>query len=94
MTVERHLHALGPHRTATSDSGDREWVVHVQLLADLPALGHVTYAIRGEAADNPDPPATVGTVRASVDQLENDLVRVRLLPDATFELHDKRTGRT
>jgi mannosylglycerate hydrolase len=90
---ERHLDAMGPPRNAPSDSADRESVVHVQLLADLPALGHVTYQIRDEATDDPVPPTT-GTVRASVEQMENDLVRVRLMPDATFELHDKRTGRT
>ena len=91
---DRYQEAMGPRLTAPSNSppGDQEWVVQLQFLADLPALGHATYALQTVA--DPAPSTAAGTVHASDDQLENDLLRVRLLPDATFEVHDKRTGRT
>jgi alpha-mannosidase len=66
--------------------------LHVQFLADLPALGHVCLRLQeGETSvDTEDPPRSV---RASGDLIENELVRVRLHPNGSFDLEHLPTGR-
>ena len=76
---------------AERDSRDCFLQLHI-LAADLPAVGHVTYTLRRVSAGRPRLPAP-GSVVATTDFLENDDVRVRLHPDGTVDLIDKRSGR-
>jgi alpha-mannosidase len=61
--------------------------VTIQFLAKLPATGHAMFRLKRGASKTP-----TATVRAEGNVLENDLLRVSLLGDGTFDLEDKRTG--
>ena len=65
--------------------------ITIRFLADaLPALGHGRFFLRESGAPPPQPHAWVD---AGDNFLENDLCRVCLHPDGSFDLHDKRSGR-
>jgi hypothetical protein len=66
--------------------------LHVQFLADLPALGHLCYRMQESEAPSgaPDP---APFVKATGNVLENELVRVRLHPNGTFDLEHLSSGR-
>ncbi len=59
------------------------------LAEDLPGVGHALYAL--EERDAP-PPETPGRVAVTADQIENEHCRVRLYPNGTLDVLDKRTG--
>ncbi|MFH1688971.1 MAG: glycoside hydrolase family 38 C-terminal domain-containing protein [Candidatus Eisenbacteria bacterium] len=70
----------------------------VQFVArDLPALGHANYYFRQETGGDGDEsshrPPSVWAVRVVGNSLENDLVRVTLHHNGTFDIEDKKTGR-
>ena len=92
VRFDRYREAMGARLDPSSGADNQELVVHVHLLADLPALGHTAYAI--QTSGTPEAVTPAGSVRASGNTLENDLLSVRLQPDGTIELHDKRTGQT
>jgi alpha-mannosidase len=67
----------------------------IQFVArDLPALGHANYYLVQENADQEDGhrPPSVWSVRVAGNTLENDLVKVTLHHNGTFEVEDKRDG--
>ncbi|MGD0483020.1 MAG: glycosyl hydrolase-related protein [Gemmatimonadales bacterium] len=75
--------------------GKNDQFLEIRFLArDLPALGHAIYHLRQRAVAATPPAAAVGTVVASGDTLENDLVRVRLHGDGTLDLTHKPSSRT
>ncbi|MCP3978244.1 MAG: hypothetical protein GY716_02775 [bacterium] len=76
-----------------SRAGDSDCFLTLQFLAeDLPAVGHARYFLVEDASGGiPDPGAP--PVRAEGDVLENELLRVRLHGNGTFDLEDKRSGR-
>ena len=87
----------GPRQRGTTDH-----FLEIQLLAqDLPALGHATYYLRErQTVDAPSLTADGRRLTADVRRLtadgaclENDLVRVRLAADGSFDLEHKATGR-
>jgi hypothetical protein len=68
--------------------------LHVQFVAELPAVGHVNYRLTTEA---PLAPALeIGEMTASAEGpialLRNDHVAVALYPDGTFDVSHARTG--
>ena len=80
---------------AERDSADT--FLTIQFVArDLPGVGHVNYhlvhaPVRREDGEE-GPPPCVWAVRVGERTLENDLVRVTLHNNATFDIEDKRTG--
>jgi mannosylglycerate hydrolase len=67
----------------------------IQFVArDLPALGHANYYLVQEAAVGEDEhrPPSVWSVRVTGNSLENDLLRVTLHGNGTFDVEDKRDG--
>lgn len=58
---------------------------------DLPPVGHANFFLR-EGASTDAGPQPSGTVKAESDRLTNEWFEVRLLPDGTFDLRDRRTG--
>jgi alpha-mannosidase len=78
------------------EGGKNDQFVEVRFLAeDLPALGHATYHLRELlTADGRRLTADGRCLTADDCSLENDLVRVCLRGDGTFDLLYKPTGRT
>ena len=62
---------------------------------DIPALGHASYrfALEPEGDDTHRPPS-VQAVRVVGNSMENELVRVTLKHNGTFDLEDLRSGET
>jgi alpha-mannosidase len=76
--------------------GKNDQFLEIRFLArDLPALGHATFHLRERKVADVRPPTPDGRrLTADGDTLENDLVRVRLHGDGTFDLTHKASGRT
>ncbi len=91
---EHAVESLGDRVMADveGEAADRYYQMHI-LASELPPVGHVSYRLqassgtkgRGAAAEQ-------GSIRAGADWVENDLVRVQLHSDGTFDLHDKASG--
>jgi mannosylglycerate hydrolase len=64
--------------------------VSLEFIAELPALGHARFFLR--EADGPCEMEGPDPVRVEDDCLENGLVRVRLYPNGTLDLEDRRSG--
>ena len=80
-----------------ADRGEADCFLTVQFVArDLPALGHANYYFRQEGGADGDEtshrPPSVWAVRVVGNSLENDLVRVTLHHNGTFDVEDKRSG--
>jgi len=79
------------------EASRRDQYLAVQFLAaELPALGHTTYFLRERAQDAASAPLTADGRRLMADGscLENEILRVHLHPDGTFDLTHKPSGRT
>lgn len=74
----------------SAEPGTSDQFVTIQFQAELPALGHAVYRLR-ERDEPTDLPRSASLVSAD-DSLENELVRITLHPDGTFDLVDKATG--
>jgi len=70
------------------DEVDSDTRLTLRFEAALPPCGHALFRLE-EAAPCESP---VGSIIAGADSLENDLVKVQLHPEGTFDLIDKTTG--
>jgi mannosylglycerate hydrolase len=88
---EHAVEPLGSRVTANIEDGggDTYYQLHV-LASGLPAVGHASYRL--QASSGARRAAEQGSIRAGADWAENDLVRVQLHPDGTFDLEDKASG--
>lgn len=83
---------------ARGDEGLVDQVVELQLLADLPALGHRTLRLRRRPGAPVDPLGAEGPVEAALISaegawIENEALKVWLKPDGRFDLLHKASGR-
>lgn len=72
-----------------TEGADTFYRMHI-LARDLPPVGHVAYRLR--ASSGAHRAGEQGSIRAGADWMENELVRVQLHGDGTFDLHDKTSG--
>ncbi|MBN2566258.1 MAG: hypothetical protein JXB46_11165, partial [Candidatus Eisenbacteria bacterium] len=82
-----------------ADRESSDCFLTIQFVArDLPALGHANYYLRHEPSSGSNeacqPPPSVWGVRVGVTTLENELVRVTLHNNGTFDLEDRTSGTT
>jgi len=82
---------------AEADKDEADCFLTVQFVArDLPALSHCNYYFRHESDQVTEEashrPPSVWAVRVVGNSLENDLVRVTLYHNGTFDVEDKRNG--
>ena len=82
---------------AEADRDEADCFLTVQFVArDLPALSHCNYYFRHESDQVTEEashrPPSVWAVRVVGNSLENDLVRVTLHHNGTFDVEDKRNG--
>jgi len=90
-----------------AERGEHDCFLTIRFVAEnLPAVGHTRYFLTDDGPPaalslvGPGRPAQPATdndpgaqpVRVAGDTIENGFCRVRLHPDGTFDLHDKRTG--
>lgn len=83
--------------------GKNDQFLEIRFLArDLPAIGHATYFLREMTEQEPGAraclaagsPAAAGSVVVTGSTLENELVRVTLHGNGTFEVFHQASGRT
>ncbi len=94
---EHAVESLGDRVMADVESGAADTYYQMHILAsDLPPVGHASYRLRASSGTRAPKAgagaAKQGSIRAGVDWVENDLVRVQLHADGTFDLHDKASG--
>ncbi len=88
---EHAVESLGGRVTAGIEDGGGDTYYQLHILAsDLPAVGHASYRLQHSSGTRRE--VEQGSVRAGGDWAENDMVRVQLHPDGTFDLHDKAGG--
>ena len=92
-----YLDHFGDRIVRTEEERERsDCFLTVQFVArDLPALGHANYYFRTEAGGGDETsqrPPSVWSVRVVGNSLENDLVRLTLHHNGTFDVEDKNTG--
>ena len=79
-----------------ADKNEKDCFLRIQFLArDLPAVGHRQYFLTNEKGKSTGPeskPVSV-TLNSGGALLENDLLKVMLNQDGTFDLTDKKSGR-
>jgi alpha-mannosidase len=91
----KYLEHFGDRIVRTEEQRDEsDCFLTVQFVArDLPALGHVNYRLVHESPDEGDHrPPSVQAVRVVGNTMENELIRVTLRHNGTFDLEDKRSG--
>jgi alpha-mannosidase len=93
----KYLEHFGDRIVRTEEQRDEsDCFLTIQFVArDLPALGHVNYRLVQEpAAETEHRPPSVHAVHVVGNSMENELVRVTVHHNGTFDLEDKRSGET
>ncbi|MFQ6045441.1 MAG: alpha-mannosidase [Gemmatimonadales bacterium] len=88
--LQAHRAELTGRPRAHNGSDDRDTYVTLQFEATLPPLGHAILRLR--RGENRQPRLDYPPLSSASDTLENDQVAVRLNPDGSLDVTDKRTG--
>ena len=94
--LRKYVEHFGSRIVRSEEEKDKsDCFLTIQFVArDLPALGHANYVLRHEEAEEGWCAPSVRAVTVAGNIIENDLVRVRVHHNGTFDVEDLATGAT